>query len=69
MALANAVGAATAMGQGAGRNVASARAVQTLLQQAVPGCADGRHQGALRVLSSSLCSVDFDDLDAAAQLP
>lgn len=60
MALANAVGAATAMGQGAGRNVARADQVLALLQSAVPGCADGRHEGALQVLSCSLSSMDSD---------
>lgn len=62
MALANAVGAATAMGVGAGRNVASTETVTALLQSAVPDCADGRHRGALSVLSSALSSADFEDL-------
>jgi hypothetical protein len=61
MALANAVGAATAMGAGAGRNVASADSVHELLRGAVPGCADGRHLDALDALHSSLSSVDFDE--------
>lgn len=61
MALANAVGAATAMGQGAGRNVANAERVLTLLQSAVPSCTDGRHQDAVRVLNCSLNSMDLDD--------
>ncbi|KAL4422697.1 hypothetical protein ABPG75_008894 [Micractinium tetrahymenae] len=60
MALASAVGAATAMGQGAGRNVARADTVLELLQSAVPGCEDGRHQGALEVLNCSLSSMDSD---------
>lgn len=58
MALASAVGAATAMGQGAGRNVASADTVLALLQSAVPGCEDGRHRDALEVLHCSLSSMD-----------
>lgn len=62
MALANAVGAATAMGAGAGRNVASADTVLALLQSAVPSCSDGRHRDALKVLHCSLSSVDLDDL-------
>ncbi|EFN52458.1 hypothetical protein CHLNCDRAFT_138775 [Chlorella variabilis] len=60
MALANAVGAATAMGQGAGRNVARAEQVHALLASAVPGCADGRHLDALDVLHSSLSSLDSE---------
>ncbi|PSC73119.1 Ribokinase [Micractinium conductrix] len=60
MALANAVGAATAMGQGAGRNVARADTVLRLLQEAVPGCADGRHADAVGVLTSSLTSGDWE---------
>lgn len=63
MALANAVGAATAMGQGAGRNVASTERVRSLLQSAVPGCADGRHADALKVLHCSLSSIDLSDLE------
>jgi sugar/nucleoside kinase (ribokinase family) len=63
MALANAVGAATAMGQGAGRNVASADRVQALLESAVPSCGDGRHQDALQVLQCSLSSLDSGSLD------
>ena len=61
MALANAVGAATAMGQGAGRNVASSRQVQALLQGAVAECSDGRHSEALSLLNSSLSSMDVSD--------
>lgn len=61
MALASAVGAATAMGQGAGRNVASADTVLALLQSALPGCEDGRHRDALEVLNCSLSSVDSSD--------
>lgn len=54
--LANAVGAATAMGRGAGRNVASAQQVQQLLRSAEGG---GRHpeghvQGALTILEVGL---------------
>jgi hypothetical protein len=60
MALANAVGAATAMGAGAGRNVADAMRVQSLLRLAVPGCTDGRHLDALDVLHSSLSSMDSE---------
>jgi len=40
LTLANAVGAATAMGRGAGRNVARAEAVRALLQAAAEGRAD-----------------------------
>lgn len=69
MALANAVGAATAMGQGAGRNVASADAVLALLAGAVPGCADGRHAQALDLLTSSLSSADLDDLPQQPSTP
>ena len=62
MALANAVGAATAMGQGAGRHVASSRQVQALLQGAAAGCSDGRHSEALSLLNSSLMgSLDSGD--------
>lgn len=50
MALASAVGAATAMGSGAGRNVARAEHVISLLAAALPDCKDGRHQAALQVL-------------------
>lgn len=54
MALASAVGAATAMGTGAGRNVAKAEDVEALLHAAVPDCEDGRHRSALALLSRSL---------------
>jgi sugar/nucleoside kinase (ribokinase family) len=54
MALASAVGAATAMGSGAGRNVAKAEAVASLLESAVPDCEDGRHSTALGLLQESL---------------
>jgi hypothetical protein len=60
MALASAVGAATAMGQGAGRNVARAEDVHALLAAAAPACQDGRHLDALDVLHSSLSSTDLD---------
>ncbi len=56
MALANAVGAATAMGTGAGRNVADAATVERLLLSALPECGDGRHCEALGVLRGSLIS-------------
>ena len=57
MALASAVGAATAMGSGAGRNVARAEDVVRLLQGAVAKCQDGRHETALGLLNASLdCS-------------
>ena len=52
MALASAVGAATAMGSGAGRNVARAEDVIALLAAALPDCRDGRHGAALQVLKS-----------------
>ena len=61
MALANAVGAATAMGAGAGRNVASPGRVMDLLAGAVPSCADGRHEGAMRVLTASLSTYGGGD--------
>lgn len=54
MALASAVGAATAMGLGAGRNVAKIEDVEELLKAAVPDCEDGRHARALKVLYSGL---------------
>lgn len=54
MALASAVGAATAMGTGGGRNVARAEDVAALLATAVPDCEDGRHAMALRVLNESI---------------
>lgn len=56
MALASAVGAATAMGSGAGRNVARAEDVIALLAAALPDCRDGRHEAALQVLSNSMRS-------------
>ncbi len=56
MALANAVGAATAMGAGAGRNVASADAVLGLLHGATASCLDGRHSEAIQVLQLALSS-------------
>ena len=59
MALANAVGAATAMGAGAGRNVANAETVMRLLQTAQAAGDDGRHHAAaLDVLRTSLSSTD-----------
>ena len=58
MALANAVGAATAMGTGAGRNVASAGAVMRLLEGATASCLDGRHSVAMQNLQLALSSVD-----------
>lgn len=54
MALASAVGAATATGLGAGRNVARAEDVAALLRSAVPDCQDGRHEHALFMLTHSL---------------
>lgn len=54
MALASAVGAATAMGTGAGRNVARIEDVEMLLETAVPDCEDGRHAKALEVVRSGL---------------
>jgi sugar/nucleoside kinase (ribokinase family) len=58
MALASAVGAATAMGSGAGRNVARAETVLALLEGAAGGCGDGRHRSAIDVLAASLSSMD-----------
>ena len=60
MALASAVGAATAMGLGAGRNVARAEVVEALLEDAVGDCDDGRHLVALDVLRQSICLSDVD---------
>ena len=54
MALASAVGAATAMGTGAGRNVARAEDVFALLEGAAARCEDGRHSTALEVLRASI---------------
>lgn len=59
MALASAVGAATAMGNGAGRNVASADMVLKLLQGAATDCQDGRHAQAIWYLQTAL-SADLD---------
>jgi len=61
MALASAVGAATAMGSGAGRNVANADAVASLLQNAVSDCDDGRHSTALGLLQQSLLVPQQDE--------
>jgi len=63
MALASAVGAATAMGTGAGRNVARAEDVVALLGAAVPDCEDGRHQAALSLLIESLDEAKFAGRD------
>lgn len=54
MALASAVGAATAMGIGAGRNVARAEDVEALLRDAAMDCEDGRHLTALDLLRQSI---------------
>ena len=61
LALANAVGAATATGRGAGRNVASSNKVRQLLMQAInreqmPGLRGeaGAHKEALEMLDTSL---------------
>lgn len=54
MALASAVGAATAMGSGAGRNVARAEVVESLLRDAANECEDGRHSTALDLLRQSI---------------
>jgi sugar/nucleoside kinase (ribokinase family) len=61
MALASAVGAATAMGSGAGRNVAKAEAVASLLENAVPHCEDGRHCEALGLLQQSLSASQDEE--------
>mmetsp|Transcript_20261 Transcript_20261/g.44241 ORF Transcript_20261/g.44241 Transcript_20261/m.44241 type:complete len:412 (+) Transcript_20261:120-1355(+) len=65
LALANAVGAATATGRGAGRNVASAVKVLDLLQTAVRE-RDGAHKQhtheAFNLLTSSLSSLQSADL-------
>lgn len=54
MALANAVGAATATGAGAGRNVANPQTVKKLLTDQISVCQDGRHAAALDILSQSV---------------
>jgi len=61
MALASAVGAATAMGSGAGRNVAKAEAVAALLEKAVSDCEDGRHSVALGLLQESLSTSQDEE--------
>ncbi|GAB4820018.1 hypothetical protein N2152v2_007064 [Parachlorella kessleri] len=61
MALANAVGAATAMGSGAGRNVARAETVMRLLGGAAVSCRDGVHCEALQVLTAALSSSSESD--------
>ncbi|KAL4514183.1 hypothetical protein Ndes2437B_g04164 [Nannochloris sp. 'desiccata'] len=61
MALASAVGAATAMGSGAGRNVAKAEAVASLLKSAVSNCEDGRHFTALELLQQSLLASQDEE--------
>jgi hypothetical protein len=62
--LANAVGAATAMGRGAGTNVADAKTVHELLQQAAVACNGNgaqRHdlEKAMRILHDSLSSAEL----------
>jgi hypothetical protein len=62
--LANAVGAATATGRGAGTNVADAKTVHELLQQAAAACNGNgvqRHdlEKALHILHDSLSSAEL----------